>query len=184
MAMDPNSLVGQSQRELGKTISGQYLTTEGNPAMQAAIDAARRTVSSQFSGDNYGGSANQEWLARGAASAASPLLAQERQNQLNALQLAPGLQMANTSQLAGAGAAQEARGQAEIGASQQQFNAPWDLLQRYQQGIAGGLAAGGNTQTEQPYFQNNMASGLGLGLGGLAFANPFMMGAGLLTAFR
>jgi hypothetical protein len=171
-AQDPNSLIGQSQRQLGSTIAGDYLSVDKNPAIQSAIDAARRTVSSQFSGDNYGGSAHQEWLTRGATSAALPYLAQERQNQLNAMQLAPGLQQAGFSQLAGAGAAQEGRGQAEIAAAQQQQQAPWQNLFNYQ--LALGSGQGYGTQTmQQPYFTNPLASAMGGAVGGLGFYNAF-----------
>jgi hypothetical protein len=174
MAQDPNSLVGQSQRELGNTISGRYLDINNNPAAQEALDAARRNVSSQFSGDNYGGSAHQEWLGRASAGAVSPILMQERQNQLNSLQLAPGLQQANLSQLAGAGAAQEGRGQAEIAAAQQQQQAPWQNLYNYQQALSSGQPYGQQTGAQQnPYFTNPLASGLGGGLAGAGIASAF-----------
>lgn len=174
-ARDPNSLTSQAQRELGRTISGEYLNIDNNPAAQAAINAATRNVNSQFSGDNYGSSANQEWLARASTEAASPFLMQERQNQLNALQQAPYLQQANTGALAAAGAAQEARGQAEIGAQQQAYAAPWLNLFNYQQGVAGanrGAGGGSDTRSGQnPYFTNPLASMLGLGIGGLSLYN-------------
>lgn len=180
-ALDPNSLTSQAQNELGKTISGQYLNIDSNPAAQAAINAATRNVNSQFSGDNYGSSANREWLARASTEAATPFLMQERQNQLNALQMAPYLQQANTGQLAAAGAAQEARGQAEIGAQQQEYAAPWLNLFNYQRGIAGAnQGAGGGavtTQGQQPYFKGNpLANALGMGIGALSLYN---MGSGL-----
>lgn len=182
-AQDPNSLVSQGQNILGKTIAGDYLTVDGNPAIQAAIDAATRTVNKQFSGDNYGSSANKEWLARGAASAAAPILANERQNQLLAIGSAPAYQQANTAQLAGVGAAEEARRQAEIGVDQTKFNEPWNLLARYQQGIAGGLNAGGSSMTsgQTPFYSNPMANALGMGLVGLQLYNG-LSSAGLLSS--
>lgn len=181
-AMDPNSLTAQAQRNVGDTLSGKYLTIDGNPAIQAAVDAAQRTVNKQFSGDNYGSSANKEWLARGAASAAAPILSQERQNQIAALGIAPSLQQVQSGQLAQAGASQEARSQAELGAAQQQFYAPWQNLGRYQQAISGGLGAGGTTSTsgQQPFYSNPMANALGMGLGGLQLYNG-LSSAGLLS---
>jgi hypothetical protein len=160
MAQDPNSLIGMSQRQLGSTIAGDYLSVDKNPAMQEAINAARRTVNSQFSGDNYGSSAHQEWLARGAAGAVAPMLQQERQNQLGALQMAPGLQTANLGLLSSAGAMQDARAQAEL-------DAPHQALSRYQALISG--QGGGTTSgsTETPYFTNPLSSAFGLGLGTL-----------------
>ena len=165
-ATDPNSLVARSQAELGRTINGDYLTAAGNPALQAAVDTARRTVNQQFNGDNYGGSAHQEWLARGAASAASPILSQERQNQLQAMQLAPSMQGANTAQLAQAGQAVDARSQAEM-------DAPYNNFSRYANTIfaGGGMGGSSSSQGQQPYYSNPMANALGMGLGGLALYN-------------
>lgn len=184
------------------TLRGDYLSVDSNPylqgAVQKAIDQAKMGVSKQFSGDNYGGSANQEWLGRAIADTAAPIYAQnyqqerdrmmnagaltqqgyeqERGRQLLASSAAPQLDAAkyqDIDRLASAGAAQEARGQAEIGAAQQQFGAPWDTLTRYQQGIAGGAAAGGQSATagQSPYFSNPLASALGLGIGGLSLYN-------------
>lgn len=152
-AMNPNSLVAQGQRELGRTISGDYLSIDNNPAIQSAINAARRTVSSQFSGDNFGSSAHQEWLARGAAEAAAPLLAQERQNQLAAINAAPGLQQANTQQLYEAGLE------------------PWRNLQRYQGIVGTGMGTGGTTTTSEPYSTNPLAGAIGGGLAGYGVMN-------------
>ena len=175
MAGDPNSLISQAQRELGNTISGKYLNIDNNPAAQAAINAATRNVNSQFSGDNYGSSANREWLARASTEAASPFLMQERQNQLGALQFAPGLQTANVNLLGGAGAAQETRGQAEIEAAQQQFQAPWQNIANYQQALAGGQGYGSQTQ---PYFTNPLGSALGGASAGFGIGGPWGAAAG------
>lgn len=175
-AQDPNSLVGQAQRQLGKTIAGDYLTIDGNPAAQAAMNAARRTVNSQFRGDNYGSSANQEWLARGAAEAVSPILMQERQNQLNALNLAPSLQMAPTQQLAAAGAAQDSRKQGEL-------DAPWDILSRYRAAISGQPGGSSSQSSQNPYFTNPTASLLGAGIGGLSLYNGLNQ-SGLLSGMN
>lgn len=180
MAGDPNSLISMGQRELGDTISGKYLSIDGNPAAQAAINAATRTVSKQFSGDNYGSSANREWLGRGVGEAVSPILLQERQNQLAAIQAAPGLQMANTNLLYGAGAAQDARSQAEADAERARYEASWDPITRYSQIINGTAALGGQSgSTQQPIYSNPLSSALGLGIGGLSLYNG-LGAAGLL----
>ena len=180
MAGDPNSLISMGQRELGDTIGGKYLSIDGNPAAQAAINAAQRTVSKQFSGDNYGSSANREWLGRGVGEAVSPILMQERQNQLQAIQAAPGLQMANTNLLYGAGAAQDARSQAEADAERARYEASWDPITRYSQLINGTAAQGGQSQTsQQPIYSNPLSSALGLGIGGLSLYNG-LGAAGLL----
>lgn len=168
-----NAAQGQAQ----KTIQGDYLSAGSNPylsgAVQQAMDQVRSNVNSQFRGDNYGNSAHQEWLTKQLAGTALPIYAdnynRERQNQLNTMMGAPSLaatDYADISQLGAAGQAQENRGQQEIQAAQQQFYSPWDVLQRYQQGIAGS-AAGGQTTQQTPYFTNPMANALGLGIGGL-----------------
>lgn len=180
MAGDPNSLISMGQRELGDTIGGKYLSIDSNPAAQAAMNAAQRAVSKQFSGDNYGSSANREWLGRGVAEAVSPMLMQERQNQLAAIQAAPGLQMANTNLLASAGAAQDARSQAEAQAGRAQYEASWDPITRYSQLINGTAALGGQSgSTSQPIYTNPAASALGMGIGGLSLYNGLNT-AGLL----
>lgn len=169
-AQDPNSLVARSQAQLGDTISGKYLDVSSNPylqgSVQQALDQVKRNVSSRFSGESYGSSANQEWLGKSLADTALPIYAnnyqKERQNQLTSLGLAPGLQQANTAQLGQAGQLQEARGQAEL-------NAPWDQLRQY-----GGLISGnyGNQSTStSPYFTNPWANMLGGGLAGLQMYN-------------
>jgi hypothetical protein len=86
---------------------------------------------------------------------------------LNALNLAPSLQQANLQQLLWAGGLQEQRGQQEIGAAQQQFYAPWDVLSRYGQ-ILGAVQTpnSGTTTQTQPYYTNTMANALGGALGG------------------
>ena len=172
-AQDPNSLVGQSQSMLGNTISGQYLSPDSNPYLKASVQDALGLAGSAFAkqfggaaGQNLGNSGYQEALARGLGAAAtnaySNAYGQERQNQLNATQLAPSLDYANIAQLGNVGAQQEARSQA-------QYNAPWENLYNLQRLISG--QPGGTTQGQSPYFTNPAANALGLGLGGMAFYN-------------
>lgn len=128
-------------------------------------------MSGQFSGENFNSSANQEWLGNKLANTALPYYSQayqtERQNQLNALQLAPSLQQANYQQLLGAGGLQEQRGQAEIQAAQQQYNAPWDLLNKYGS-VLGAINTpnSGTTSSTQPSYYDPLGAGLGGALGG------------------
>lgn len=172
LAQDPNSLVAQAQKGLGQTIAGDYLDPSKNPYLastaQQAIDQATRSVSGRFSGENYGSAANREWMTRSATEAASPYYFgaynQERQNQLNAMQLAPGLQFANIPQLYQAGQMQEARGQAEL-------DAPWTQLARYRGLLTG--TPGGTTTTNQPYFTNPWASALGGAAAGASIYNSW-----------
>lgn len=172
-ALDPNSLTAQSQGLLGDTISGRYLDPNTNPHFQGAVNDALGMAKSQFAGQyggqagqNLGNSGYQEALARGlgavATNAYSNAYGAERQNQLNAMQMAPGLDYANIAPLAGVGAQQEALGQ-------QQFNAPWENLARYQSMISG--QPGGTASTETPLHTNPGANALGGALGGHALAS-------------
>lgn len=175
-AQDPNSLTNQGGRVIGDTISGKYLDPSTNPYLAKSVQDALGQASSAF-GSQYGGNAGtnlsntgyQEALARGlgatATNAYGQAYAQERQNQLNAIQQAPTFDYANAGMLGDVGAAQEARGQAEIGAQQQAYQSPWANIQQY-------LATLNNNYTttsgQQPWFQNNTATTLGALAGGAA----------------
>ena len=169
MANDPNSVIGQSQSLLGNTIAGKYLTPDSNPYLQASVQDALGLAGSAFAkqyggaaGQNLGNSGYQEALARGlgatATNAYSNAYSQERQNQLNAMQLAPSLGTANIQLLSSVGAQQEARKQAEL-------DAPYQTLQRYQALISG--QPGGSTSLQSPYFTDPLSQALGYGLGGM-----------------
>lgn len=163
-ATNPNGLVSQAQGALKPYLSGDFLSMDHNPAIQAAVDAARRTVNTQFSGDNYGGSANKEWLTRAATNAAAPMISEQQNKQLAAISAAPGLQVANTNLLANAGNSQDIRSQSEL-------MSPWDILAKYIASVSG--QPGGAASSTNPYFTNAPANALGLGLGGLSLYNGF-----------
>lgn len=177
-ARDPNSITGRTQDALGDTISGKYLSPDSNPFLKASVQDALGMAKSSFAGQyggqagsNLGNSGYQEALARGlgatATNAYSNAYGQERQNQLNALGLAPSLANLDASQLAGVGAQQEALGQ-------QQYQAPWQNLAQYQGMLSGNF--GGTTTNQQPYFTNPLAGALGGALvGGQLYG---MMGGG------
>jgi hypothetical protein len=167
---NPNGLVSQAQGAIKPYLSGDFLSMDHNPAIQAAVDAARRTVNTQFSGDNYGGSANREWLTKAATQAAAPMFTDQQNKQMAAISAAPGLQVANTNLLANAGNTQDIRSQTEL-------MAPWDVLSRYLSAVSG--QPGGTASNTNPYFTNAPANALGLGLGGLSLYNGMKQG-GLL----
>lgn len=179
-AQDPNSITGQTMGQLGDTISGKYLTPDSNPYLKASVEDALGLAGSAYAkqfggaaGQNLGNSGYQESLARGLGAAAtnaySNAYGQERQNQLNAMQLAPTLGNLDASQLAGVGGQQEAL-------AQQQYQSPWQNLAQYQAMISG--QPGGSSVTQQPYFTNPLANALGLGLGGVSLYK--MAGGGSL----
>ena len=172
-AQNPNGLVSQAQGQLGQTLGGQYLSPTSNPylsgAVQNALDQVRQNVNSQFRGDNYGSSANQEYLTRILANTALPIYAQnysnERQNQLSAVNSAPSVQNANAAALQQAGALQD--------------QGPFAALQRYQSLVSGNY--GGSGTTAQPYFTNPLGSAAGGAATGFALGGPWgaAIGGGL-----
>jgi hypothetical protein len=177
-ALDPNSLVGQSQGVLGDTIGGKYLSPDSNPYLKASVQDALGLAGSAFAGqyggaagNNLGNSGYQEGLARTLGSVAtnaySNAYGSERQNQLNATQMAPTLDYANINQLAGVGAQQE-------NLAQQQYQSPWESLARYQAAIQGNV--GSLNTTQSPYFTNPAATALGGAMGGVALGNAAQRG--------
>lgn len=71
-----NPLLDPATNQLQSTIQGDYLNPESNPylsgAVDTALDQAAGRVNSQFAGEDYGGSAHQEWLGRTLADTALP----------------------------------------------------------------------------------------------------------------
>jgi len=183
-ALDPNSLISQSQGVLSDTLAGKYMSPNSNPYLAGSVDQALGQAKSAFAGQ-YGGAAGsnlsnsgyQEQLARTLASTALPFYMSNYQNerarQLNAMSLAPSLDVANINELANVGTAQEQRGQAEITAGQQQYYAPWDLLYNYGRGITGQFPSQGASSGSKssPYFSNPLAQAMGLGIGGMQLYN-------------
>lgn len=157
-ALTGSPLMQNAQSQLGSTISGDYLNPYSNPffggALNQTMGDVTSKINSQFTGDNFGSSAHQEWLGRGLTNAALPMLSQfyntERGNQMNALGMAPtyaNQDYADLDRLAAVG--------------QQQESDPWNDLFKYQQAISGFGNLGGTTTTTQPYSQNNTANTLG-----------------------
>lgn len=160
-ALNPNSLTSGSQRLLSDTIAGNYLRPESNPyladSVRDALGLTGSAFASQFSGAgaNMGNTGYQEGLTRTLAQTALPIYAQnysnERQNQLNAAQLAPALDYAQSDRLSALGAEEEA--------------SPWANLARFQSTLGPGSQFGSQTN---PYFTNPFSGALGGAAGGLA----------------
>lgn len=201
-ALDPNSLIARSQGALSNTLAGNYLSPEfnpflgRNPYLEGTVNDALGQVKSQFAG-LYGGAAGQnvnnsgfqEQLARTLSDTALPyymqdynrqrdMYQQERQNQLNATQIAPGLDYANIAPLAGVGAEQEALNRA-------QYLSPYEALQQYQSALQGDF--GGTRTTSTPYYTDPLGRALGLGIGGMSLYNlgqrSGLFGGGSSSAF-
>jgi hypothetical protein len=125
----PGANYDAGQAELGKTIGGQYLTPDSNPFLQAYITAAQKSLSDAFSrqivpdllsrstlrgqavqGEGSSAFANaaanaandyEQNLGNVATNIAYPAYAQERQNQLQAINSAQALSSAETQRLTG-----------------------------------------------------------------------------------
>ena len=92
--------------------------------------------------------------------------ANERGNQMNAMQMAPGMAMTDyqdASQLANVGAARESQTQAQLQDRVNRFNfeqnQPWDKLAKYSGLVSGGYGSQGSSST--PVFTNTAANFLG-----------------------
>lgn len=155
------SLAPGGTAQLQNTISGQYLNPQSNPFLGRYVDDALGQVKSAFAGQyggqaggNLGNSGYQEMLARTLSNTALPIYAnaynQERQNQLNASQIAPDIDRANMVN-------------------------PFAPLQSYAQLLSGGTQFGTET-SKQPYFNNPVSGLLGGALAGGKLYN--MMGGG------
>ena len=161
----PTPLIGAARGQIGDTLGGRYLDVGSNPylsgAVQLGLDQARRNVSAAVGPEGFGSSAHQGWLMEQGSKYAAPIYAgqyaQERQNQISAAGMAPGLEYADLPSiglLGQAGGLQEARSQAEV-------DQPWTGLQRYGALVAGQYGGTSAGTSESPYFYNPWANMLG-----------------------
>jgi hypothetical protein len=178
-----NPLLGQAQSQLGKTISGDYLS--GNPFFTGAFQGATRDISNQFgqnimdirskasSAGRYGSGA-QTNLENRAATGLSTALADvggrlayqnygdERTRQANAILAAPQLAEADytdPSKLLATGMAREGYSQAQIQdqLARYQYAMPETRLSTFLSGVYG---APGGTVQERPIYENPGQQGL------------------------
>ncbi len=194
-AMAGSPLTRAAQAELGRTISGDYLS--GNPFFQGAFQAATRPIEQQFgqnimdirskasSAGRYGSGA-QTNLENRAATGLSTALADiggklayanydtERGRQANAILAAPEMAAADytdPSKLLAAGLAREGYSQAQIAdqLARYQYQMPENRLSTFLTGVYG--APSGSVQ-ERPIYSNPSQQGLGnlLSLAGTAGA--------------
>jgi hypothetical protein len=177
-------LLGQAQSQIGKTISGDYLS--GNPFFQGAFQAATRPLEQQFgqnimdirsklsSSGRYGSGAQTalegraaEGLATGMSDIAGKLAyqnyADERQRQMAATMAAPEMAMADYSDLTkllGAGQLGEQYEQARIAdeLARYQYASPESRLGTFLSGV---YQAPSGSQTSQPIYGNPKGEALG-----------------------
>jgi len=197
-AMAGNPLLAQAQGNVSGMLSGDYLG--GNPFFQGAFQpaaAAAQTAFQKSIGDissaaskagRYGSGAMGDLQSQAAGTFAQKLsdtagrlsyenYAQERQNQMRALGMAPGLAEADygdINKLLGAGQLGEGYQTAALNADMARYNfeqnAPQKNLTNYLNMVYG-FPAGRTTSTNTPYYTNPTATALGTGLLGLNVFN-------------
>lgn len=165
--------------------AGRY----GSGAYQNAVSQNQQNLATQL-GNVDAGMANNMYQqnlsnmlqgAQGLSSNYNTASQQQLQGSFNAPNVVNSVNAAN-SNLYNMGGNQQAL-------TQQQINAPWQLLNNYSNLVQGQY--GGNTSTTQPYYQNQAAGALGGALGGASLGSSFGpwgsalggIGGGLLGAF-
>lgn len=182
-----------AQNQVNATLQGDYLNS--NPYLDAMYNQASQAVTRNYSeavapsiqanfglagrgGSNAYGNAldsSQAQLGQQLGGLAANIYggnyANERQNQMNAAQLAPQTAQLNyfdSSQLLNAGGMQDTYNQNVLNDKVNRFNQnqerPWDALGRYNQMINGQY---GGTSTQPQYGQNPWATALTLGTGAI-----------------
>jgi hypothetical protein len=175
LATNGNQTLTAANDQLKKTIQGDYLNAE-NPYFSQMLSTLRQPVDSTYSmGGRYGSGAHDAAIAGVAGNLSYQNYAQERQNQLNAINQAPGIDQARyygQQQLGNVGAAVQQQGQNIINADimKHDYNQNKDInwLSQYL-GMLNG-ASGGSVSTTQPMNGPNpwtQYAGAGLAAGGL-----------------
>jgi hypothetical protein len=190
-ALEGSPVMNQAKGYLSDVMGGNYLNPDSNPYMSGylnnALDKVRGQVNSSFAqGGGFGGSANQEILARELGKTATGILAPAYESERNRMQqsllFAP--QMAQSDyfdlgQLANVGMQKEGRAQDLINADIDKWNYEGNLgsnaLRNYIS-LTGGNYGGTSTATS-PYYQNRGAGVLGGALGGASLAGGLGLGS-------
>ena len=190
-----------NQQQVTDTLNGKYLDPSSNPYLQDTYNQAAKgvegTVNSAFGqGGRYGSGLNQYALGQNLNNLATDIYGgayqSGRTNQLQASALAP--QAANTDYtdigaLANAGAQVQGQSQANLSDLVNRFNfnqqQPSQNVANYVGLLNGAGGNYGSSTTSSPYYQNNTANALGMGLGGLGALSSIgslTSGSGLLSA--
>lgn len=185
-ALAGSPLEQTAQDVILQTARGDFLNRD-NPFFAEFADSIAgdigATINSRFAQSNrLGSQANAEALSRGISNALVPIgfqnFAQERENQLNAAQLAPqlaGIDFQNISQLRDVGLSREQQQGAQLQDQINRFNfSQLEPRQRIAEVLAliQGGNIGGQTTTQQPIFSQSRGSqALGAGLGLASIGN-------------
>lgn len=174
LAKSGNPTLQSANQQLGKTINGDYLTQ--NPYFDQVAQQVRQPTDSAFAmGGRYNSGQHDAAVTGALAPYAYQNYAQERQNQLNAINQAPALDQAQyygQQQLGNVGAAVQQQGQNVINSDITKYgyntSKDYNWLNQYIGTLNG--ASGGNQVTTSPLYTPSpwtQAAGAGLGAAGL-----------------
>jgi len=185
-----NPLLASSQSEINNILQGNYLSPTSNPYSQALYNQIAGDVTSgvqsQFSkAGRLGSAANQEVLASELGKVASQVYGdqynRERENMMNATQLAPQLAQADYTDiqaLGGIGQQKEAMEMAQIQDAMARFDfeqqKPYYKLREYLGSIGANVPT--TTSVTKPIFRNTGAGLLGGAMQGYQLGQNFGMG--------
>lgn len=175
-----------AKTNLTDTLNGRYLNADTNPYLKGTVDRAlgdvQTRVNSQFSGNNFGSTAHQEWLGSQLADTALPIYAQnynnERQRQMQANLFAPQAAQsdyADLQALLGVGDVRQQNSQQNLDFLYDQFlqqqQHPYNQLRFFSDIIQGSPGSQTTSTGPNPYQTNRAASAIGgaaagAGLGG------------------
>jgi hypothetical protein len=196
-AMAGSGTLNAANTNATNTLNGDYLSPDSNPYLKQnvsrAMDDVQTRVNSQFSGNNYGGSANQELLTRNLGDVANSMYgdnyARERGAQLSTMNLAPtlaGADYQDANYLQTIGAQRQNLANQYLGNAASKFegaaNWPYEQLQRYGNVVSQGTGVG-STTTSTGQSQGGSSPFAGAIGGAMAGAQLGSVVPGLGTGF-
>ena len=197
-AIQGNPLLGSSQQEINKILSGDYLDPTSNPYAQSVYNQMAGDVTSQVNSQftnagRFGSGANQEILARSLGELGNKFYGdqynQERANMVNATSIAPQLgemDYNDIAKLQQIGQEKESLEMAKLQDAIARYDydqtQPYQKLNQYLGSL--GAAVPSNTLSTQPVFRNTGAGLLSGAMSGAEIAGMIPgigggMGAGI-----
>lgn len=177
LATQGNPSLDAANSELQKTISGQYLDPNSNPYIAGVANQAQNAANSTYAaGGRYGSAAHDFGVTSAVGNIYAQNYANERQNQLNAINQAPTIDQARyygQQQLGNVGSAVQQQGQNVINANIDKYNYNQNKDMNWTNNYLAMLngAQGGSSVTTQPGVGTSnpwtQYAGLGLQAGGL-----------------
>lgn len=188
LATQGNPVNAAALGNIQQTLNGDFLDPTTNPAFQKGAQGIQAQLGGMFSGaGRYGSGAMANQGREALTDLAAKTYGAERQNQMQALQLAPqigGLAYDDFQKLGQVGAAREGQAGAQLQDQISRFNfnqqAPNQALAQYMSLVAGGTP-GQSTTATQPVYSNPWATGLGLASSAAGLAGSLFGKGGLFA---